>query len=147
LAAGIAALAVASRLMAPLLAVLAAGFLAVAFYRQRTPGVVIKARTGSRLGAFSGLLCFGMSAIFEALRTVVLHKGDEIRNIMLDAVHQSAARYQGPEFQPALDFMRSTAGLALMATCFLILVFITFVVIGTLGGALGGAFLGRRDRP
>src|SRR5215472_16612978 len=39
-------------------AALAAGFLAIAFYRFRNPGVVIRAGLGARLGAATGLICF-----------------------------------------------------------------------------------------
>jgi len=146
LAALIASVAMLLKLMAPLLAVLGAGFLAVAFYRRRSPGITIRAAAGAPLGALCGLFCFGMSAILGALQVAVLHKGGEIRQFMLDAIQQTAVRLPDPEYQPGLDFMRSPTGLVFMMVCLLIVVLLAFLVLASLGGALGGAILGRRDK-
>lgn len=146
MAALIAAVAMVLKLMVPILAVLGAGFLAVAFYRRNSPGIAVGAGAGARLGALCGLFCFGITAILEALAAVVLHKGEEIRRFLLDAIQQTAARYPDPQFQPGLDFMRSPAGLVFMMVFLLMFGFLTFLLLGTCGGALGGALLGRRDR-
>ena len=146
LAALIAAVAMSTGLVALPLAVLGAGFLAVAFYLRRIPGTVVSAKEGARLGGISGLLCFGMWAILEALAVAVLHKGPEIRKLMLDAVEQQAARYSDPQFQATLEFMRSPAGLTVMMVGTLIVAFLACVILASIGGALAGAFLGRRGR-
>lgn len=130
----------------PFVAALGAGFLAVAIYRRRTNGIPIRPGTGSRLGALSGLLFFGMSTILEALAVAVLHKGAEIRSEMLDKVQQAAARYPGPEAQPFLDFVKSPGGLTVLLVGSLIFGFVAFVVLGGIGGVLSAAFMGRRDR-
>jgi hypothetical protein len=134
------------KLMIPLIAALGAGFLAVAFYRRRNPGIVIQAGPGARLGAISGLFCFGMTAILQAIAAVVLHQGEEIRKFLLDAVQQTAVRYPDPQYQPGLEFLRSPSGLVFMMVFLMIFVFLAFLLLGTLGGALGGAVLGRRDK-
>lgn len=146
MAALLASAAMVLKLMVPLIAALAAGFLAVAFYRRRNPEVPVNAGSGARLGALCGLLCFGMTSVFEALAVAILNKGDEIRRTMLDAIQQTAARYPGPQFQPALDFMRSPGGLVFMMVFALIFGFLVFLLLGTAGGALGGVMLGRRNR-
>ena len=84
----------------PFVAALGAGFLAVAFYRRRSPGVLIRSGSGARLGAVSGILFFAMSTVLELLAVALLHKGAEIRSQMLDKIQQAAARYPGPEVQP-----------------------------------------------
>jgi hypothetical protein len=134
------------KLMIPLIAALGAGFLAVAFYRRRNPGTVIQPGTGARLGAISGLLCFGMTAILEAGVAVVRHKGEEIRKFLLDAVQQTAVRYSDPQYQPGLDFLRSPSGLVFMMVFLMIFFFLAFLLLGALGGSLGGAILGRKDK-
>ena len=145
-AALIAAVAMVLKLMVPLIAGLGAGFLAVAFYRQRNPLIAIRPGTGARLGALCGLFCSGMTAILEAFRVLVFRETDEIRRSMLDAIQQQATRYSDPQYQAGLDFMRSPAGLIFMMVCLLFFAFLLFLVLGTLGGALGGAILGRRGR-
>jgi hypothetical protein len=146
LAAFIAAVAMVLKLVVPVIAVFGAGFLAVAFYRRRAPDTAIHAKSGARLGAVCGFFCFGITTILESAAVLVLHRGEEIRRMMLDAIRQTAARYPDPQFQQTLDFMRSPGGMVFMMVFFLIFALAAFLVLGTLGGALGGAVFGRRDR-
>src|ERR1700726_4801865 len=46
----------------PFVAMFSGGFLSVLFYRQRR-GSMVKAGSGARLGALSGILCFGIMAL------------------------------------------------------------------------------------
>jgi hypothetical protein len=146
LAAAIAAVLMALGLMVPFLAVVGAGFLGVGFYRRRNPGVQIKAGAGARLGAVSGLLCFGMSAVLEALAVAIFHKGAVLRDKMLEAIQQAASRTTDPQAVAMLDYLKSPAGMSLMIVFVLIFAFIAFVVLSSLGGALGGILLGRANR-
>ena len=145
-AAFIAALGMVLRLIVPVIAVIGAGFLAVALYRRRNPEIAVSARTGARLGAICGFFCAGMTAILGALRVAILHEGGKIRTVLLDALQQQSGRYSDPEFQASLDFFRSPTGLVLMLMFFFIAALIILILLGMLGGALGGASLGRRDR-
>jgi len=102
---------------------------------------------GARLGALCGLLCFGMTALVEGFKVVVLNQGEEVRKFMLDSVQQASARLQDPQYQPTLEFMRSPAGLVMMTVFLAIAVLLMFLLLGTLGGAAGGAIPGRRNKP
>ena len=146
LAAAIAAVLMALGLMVPFLAVVGAGFLAVGFYRRRNPGVLIKAGAGARLGAVSGLLCFGMSAVLEALALAIFHKGAVLRDKMLEAIQQAASRTTDPQAVAMLGYLKSPPGMALMIAFVLVFAFIAFVALSSLGGALGGILLGRANR-
>jgi len=146
LAALIASVAMVTKLIAWPIAITGAGFLAVAFYRGNNPGVIVHAGAGARIGALCGLLCSAMTAVLVALRVAVLHEGPEIRRLMLDAIQQSSARYSDPQIQPKLDLVRSPTGLIFMMALLLVFGFITFLLLGTLGGGLGATLLGRRDR-
>jgi hypothetical protein len=134
------------KLVAPLIAVVGAGFFAVAFYRRNCPGVMVRTGSGARLGALCGLLCSGMTAVLGAVRVVVLNETGEIRRTMLDSLQQAAARYSDPQVQPTLEFLRSPTGLVFMMVFLLIFVMLTFLLLGTLGGALAAATLGRHDK-
>ena len=129
----------------PFVAALGTGSLAVAFSRRQ--GALIRPAVGARIGAFSGLLLFGISTIFEVLAVVLLHKGAEIRGEMMDKLQQVAVRYPGPQVEPFLDFVKSPAGFAFMLGASLIFGLVAFVTLGSLGGALSAALLGWRDRP
>jgi hypothetical protein len=145
-AAFIAALGMVLRLIVPVIAVIGAGFLAVALYRRRNPEIAVHARTGARLGAITGFFCAGITAILGALRVAILHEGGKIRTFLLDALQQQSGRYPDAEFQASLDFFRSPTGLVVVLVFFFILALIILILLGMLGGALGGASLGRRDR-
>ena len=146
IAAFIAALGMVLQLIVPVIAAVGAGFLAVALYRRSNPEIALRARAGARLGAICGFFCAGMTAILGALRVAALHEGGKIRAVLLDSLQQQAGRYSDPEFQVTLDFFRSPAGLVLMLVFFFIAGMIILILLGMLGGALGGAGLGRRDR-
>jgi len=145
-AALIAAVGIVTRLINPIVASVGAGFLAVALYRRRNPGIAIHARTGARLGAICGFFCFGITAILGAVRVAILHEGGKIRASLLDVVQQTAVRYNDPQYQASLDFLRSPAGLLTLLVFYFIVALILFILLGMLGGALGGAGLSRRDQ-
>jgi hypothetical protein len=135
------------RLVVPLLAVLGAGFLAVAFYRRRNPAWKVNARSGAQLGAVTGLLSSGIIAIFSAIAFAVLQAGGQVRQQALEALQQVASRSNDPQMQATLDLLKNPEGLAgklVLATLGFLLL---SVAAGSLAGALTGAFLGRRNRP
>ena len=145
-AALIAALGMVFRLIHPIIAVVGAGFLAVALYRRRNPEIVVRVRTGARLGAICGFFCAGMTAMFAALRVAILHEGGPIRADLVKAIDQQVALHSDPQSLTVLNFLRSPAGLLLFLVFVLIVSMIMLILLGMLGGALGGAGLNRRDR-
>jgi len=128
------------------LGMLAAGFLAVVFYRRRVPNASLRPGKGARLGVVSGALGFGMFAVVTSIQMVIFHSGD-LRAQLLDALQESASRTSDPQAQQMLDYFRTPPGLVLMMIVGLILMFIAFVLFSALGGALGAALLRRRDVP
>ena len=131
----------------PFVAALGAGFLAATFSQRRSPGTTIRPAMAARLGAFSGLLLFGISTVLETLVVIVLHKGPEIRGEMLDKVQQAAARYPGPQVEPFLEFVKSPGGFAFMMVASLVFGLVAFLILGGLGGVVSAALGRRRDRP
>ena len=130
----------------PVVAILAAGVLAVAFYHRRSAGTVIKAAIGARLGALTGLLCFAMSAILETLIVVVFHKGAELQKGMLQVIQQQASRTGDPQVLAIFAYLKTPPGLRMMMFSAVVFGFFASIILAALGGAVAGAFLGRRDR-
>jgi predicted nucleic acid-binding Zn-ribbon protein len=145
-AALIGALVMALGLMVPLLAVLGAGFLAVTLYHRRNPAWSANARSGAQLGAVCGLLFFGMAAIFESLSVALFHTGGQVRQKMIEALQQAATRSADPQVQAALENLKTPQGLAVMLILGLVVLFLVSIAVGSIAGALTGAFLGRRGR-
>jgi hypothetical protein len=147
IAALIAALVMTLGLMVPLLAVLGAGFLAVNLYHRQSPGWSVNARSGAKLGAMCGVLFFGISTIFETLAMALFHTGGQIRQKMLEALQQAAARSSDPQVLAAFETLKTPAGMALMLVFGFGVLFVVSIAAASIAGALTGAFLGRRNRP
>ncbi len=144
LAAAIAAVLLALGLMVPLLAMIGVGFLGVVFYRRRFPAGWLKAGTGSQIGAVSGVFTFGMFAILEAVGILVFHASDKFHAKLLEVIQQAAQRTNDPQAQAVFDYFRSPSGLVLLLIFIIIFSFFFFILLGAIGGAIGGAWLGRR---
>ena len=130
----------------PFVAMFSVGFLAVVFYRQSQRGIMIKTSSGAALGALGGLLWFAMSSIFEALVVIFLHKGPDLRNELLAKIQQAASQTSDPQVVAVFERFKSPGGLEFLMLMGLVFAFLASIVLGSLGGALGGAILGRRDR-
>jgi len=130
----------------PFVAMFSVGFLAVVFYRQRRREIMIKATAGAGLGALGGLLWFAMSSVIEALVVIFLHKGPELRNELMVRIQQAASQTNDPQVLAIFERLKTEGGLEVLMVTGLIFAFLAAIVLGSLGGALGGVILGRRDR-
>ena len=128
------------------LGLVAAGALAVMFYRRRNPAAHITPGVGARLGAVSGILGFGLFSIFEGVKVLVFHRGGELRAAILQAIQQSAARTSDPQALQMLDYLKTDPGIVVMIGFSLFVMFAVFVIFLTLGGAIGAALLRAKDR-
>ena len=128
------------------LGLVAAGALAVVFYRRRHPAGEITRGIGARLGAVSGILGFGIFSVLAAVKVLVFHGGGELRAAMLEAIKQSAARTSDPQAQQMLDYLKSPPGMVLMMVFGLFIMFVAFLMFCTLGGAIGAALLRGKGR-
>ena len=132
----------------PLVAMLSVGFLAVVLYRQRRPGAVVRAGIGGRLGAFSGLLSFGITALLAALAAMAPDFRTKMRSQIIENAQKWAGSHPGdPQVQAALEQLKTPQGLVMMLIVGGVLLLLLSMALGGLGGALGGAILGRRHRP
>ncbi|MFZ0803414.1 MAG: hypothetical protein WBQ09_12335 [Terriglobales bacterium] len=148
--AGLAGLIAAFLMFIPLgafgLGMIAAGVLSVVFYRRRKPASSLTPAMGARLGAVSGALGFGIFAVFSAVGTLVFHSGGQLRAALLEAVEQSAARSSDPQAQQVIEYLKTPPGLALMMGLGLGFVLVAFLILSSLGGAVGAAMMRRKDQ-
>jgi hypothetical protein len=128
------------------LGMIAAGVLVVLFYRRRQPFGTLPAGVGARLGAVSGMFGFAIFAIFTAIEVLVFHSGGQLRAALLEAVQQSASRTSDPQAQQILDYLKSPPGLALVMALGLAVMFVAFLILSSLGGALGAILLRRKEK-
>jgi hypothetical protein len=130
----------------PFVAMFSVGFLAVVFYRQSRREILMRPTIGAGLGALAGLLWFAMSSILEALIVILFHKGAELSSELIKRIQQAASQTSDPQVIAVFDRLKSPGGLQLLMLTGLIFAFLAAIVLGGLGGMLGGAILGRRDK-
>ena len=142
---------VASLLMAlglnPFVAMFSVGFLAVVFYRQSRREILIETGNWRRVG------CIGRAAL---VRDVVHSRsagGDPLSQragaAAVSSSRESSKRRRKPATRrcwPMFDRLKSPGGLELLMLTGLIFALLASLVLGGLGGLLGGAILGRRDK-
>lgn len=123
------------------------GSLSVVFYRRRVPVANVTPGMGARLGMVSGILGGGIFAALLSVGTTLFHAWDSVRAKLIEVVQQTAARNPDPQTQQALEFFKSPDGIVLLLTTALIGALMAFVIFSGLGGALGAAFLRRKEHP
>jgi hypothetical protein len=132
----------------PLVAMLCVGFLAVVFYRQSLTGMAIKTGTGIRIGAFGGLLYFGIIALLITIAAIFPDARATLRNEGLAVpLQRYAALHPGDaQVQAVLEQMKTPEGFAVMLILVSILLLVTAILLGGVGGALAASILRRRDQ-
>jgi len=131
--------------LSPLVAMPIVGFLAVIFSRQGRPDFAIKTAAAMRLGAFSGLFCFGMTALLTSLGAMLpefrtkLHDG-----ILTNAEKWAAARPNDSQIQAAIEQLKTPEGFMAALIVAGVMLFVLSIVLGALGGAVGASVSRRR---
>lgn len=131
----------------PIVATFCAGFLAVAFYRQRLAGMPIATRTGLRLGAFSGLLSFGTISLLMAIASTLPEFRAKFHAAVFSNLEKWAASHPADtQFQATVDQFKTPEGFAAMLIVGGVLLLVFSLAVGGLGGVLGAKLLGRKPQ-
>jgi ABC-type methionine transport system permease subunit len=120
------------------------GGFCVALYRRRTPGLPVTSAMGWRLGAATGSMAFLIFAVIGAVQVVVFHTGDQLREVLLNAVRQAAEQRPDAQAQQVLEYLKTPAGTTFTLVFGMIVVFIFFVILSALGGVIGAAWFGKK---
>ncbi len=124
---------------------IAAGALAVVLYLRRVPHRALSAGMGARLGAISGLFGFGIFAFLSSLELLLERDNGKVRELLQQVLQQSLARNSDPAVQASLQRLMTPEGLALLFTLGMILFLAAFVLLSSLGGALGAYLFRNRN--
>jgi len=76
----------------------------------------------------------------------VLGGGPQLRQALTQAIEQSASRATDPQAQRVMEFFRTPQGFATVMIAAMAFAFVAFLLLSTLGGALGAALLRRKPR-
>ena len=127
------------------LAMLAAGFLCVLFYRRRCRAAHITPGMGARLGALAGGLGFGILATMLAL-AAAFGLRQQLQDTFLKALQEYGAHSSDPHVAQVLELTKTSEGFTLLMTLFLAMMLVIFLILSSLGGVLGALLLRRKDR-
>ena len=106
------------------LGMLIGGSLSVVFYRRRVPAARLTPGMGARLGMVTGVLGSACLAIVLAIRTLLSHGWESVREDLIAGVEQAAARNPDPQAHQVVEFLKSPQGIVLL----LIMALITTVI-------------------
>lgn len=122
---------------------LAAGAISVVLYAGRPLASPVDTGAGARIGAVAGLfgyLFFGLFlAIWLALQRLLLHRAQDFRNAIRDALMQAAARNPNPQASEIAQRMATPEGIAMIITLTLVAFFFGFIIFSAIGGMIGAA--------
>lgn len=135
-------------LFSPVVGMLAAGFLAVTFYRQHRPGIALRALEAAKLGALAGILCSCILSVVFAGAATVPDARTKMQDQFIESIQKVAAWFPAnpAEIQASIDQLKTPRGFATAVVELCLATFLLSIILGGLGGALGSVILGRRDR-
>ncbi len=119
-------------------------FFCVSVYRRRAGASGVTPALGARLGLISGAIGFVIFAIAGSLELLLYKGGTGLRQEVMKQLGQIAAQYPA-QAQQALEYLKSAQGWGFIVALSTIFTLITFLLLSTIGGAVGGAMLARRD--
>ena len=120
-------------------------FFSVAAYRRRAGTAELTPALGARLGLISGAVGFVIFALAGSLELLLTHGGTGLREEVMKQLEQVAAQYPA-QAQQALDYLKSAQGWGFIVALSTIFTLIMFLLLSTIGGAVGGALLAKKDR-
>ena len=126
-----------------------AGASSVLMYARRMPGALIDAGIGARLGALVGVIAFAIECALIGLQIAASAAAGkaEFRDQVIQALREQTARNPDPNVVAMMNrWIANPQALALIMIASLLLLFLVFLALGSLGGALAGARRRSRSR-
>jgi len=122
-----------------------AAFFSVAFYKRRVIGANVNPGLGARLGLISGAIGFVIFALLGSAAMLLSPTGGGLREEVMKQLEQKAAQYP-VQAQQALQYLRSAEGWGFLVALSTIFALLAFLLLSTIGGAVAGGVLGRKNR-
>ncbi len=133
-----------------MLCMVAAGGIAVTFYKRRLPYVSVPARRGFRLGALAGLFGFLLNAATSAFGMLSAENRTALREAMQERLKEALAVNSDPAAKQMVkhlgDIISTPGGLAALFAFSMCLFGLLFVLLSGIGGAIGAALFGKKEQ-
>jgi hypothetical protein len=116
------------------LAIPLGGWFASYLYSRVLP---LTAGIGARIGAVTGLIAFGFYAAITSL--AMLFQRDQLLNEIKRAMTEAAKSNPDPQAQQIVQKLMTPEGVAILITLGAIIMLFMFLILSSIGGAIGGA--------
>ncbi len=130
------------------LCMVAAGGLAITFYKRRMPYVSVPARRGFRIGALAGFFGFLLNASMSAFGMFSAENRTALHEAMQERLKEALSVNSDPAAQQMVknlgNMISTPGGLAAIFAFSLCLFGLLFVLLSGIGGAIGAALFGKR---
>lgn len=131
------------------LCMIAAGGLAITFYKRRLPTVHIRPALGFRIGAVAGLFGFMANALLSGLGMLSSQNRSVLRAAMNERIQDALNTNPDASAQEMLRRMSETiatpSGFATIFIVALMIFGLLFIMFSGLGGAIGATLFGRSN--
>ena len=117
-----------------------AGFFAVYLYRRRS-GEELSARMGARMGWITGVFCFLIATVFFTITVIIISTQGGLAAYYREQLSQQAS--PGIDVEELVSVLETPAGLASVLLFTLVVLFVFFTLLPTLGGAMGAKVLAK----
>ncbi len=122
----------------------ASGALSAMFYFHRVSDSNLATGTGVKLGALTGFFGGVLTSVCMIIALRVL--GERFHTELVNRLDQYAAQTHDPVQLEWINYFKTPAGLTMILVLGIVFMFFLFLVFGSIGGALGAAWVRRRHR-
>lgn len=127
------------------------GALSVRFYLRKAPPGTSVSGLGARLGALAGFLGFLVYGFLQtgifALSRFVFHQQIGLRKALIDNMNMAQKIAPNPDAPRFIEWINTPEGLAIIIASTAVVILLSFLVFGIIGGVLGAKFFQNRRQP
>ena len=123
-----------------------AGYFGLRLYQRRGGPHQLSTRDGFKFGALVGIFAAPIFAVLRAAEIVASGEQGELRQAMIERFQQAAAGNPDPYAHQFADYFSSSRGLIVLIILGFVVIYVAFVLLSGLGGAICAGRL-RRKRP
>ena len=130
-----------------IVALLAAGFLAVVFHRRFRPGIPLTALDGAKFGALAGILCCVILSVLIGLAVTDPDTRAKLQEQYVAGAERVAKWFpDSPEIRAQIEELKTPQGFSSSLIGAGISFMLVSILLSGIGGAVGGAVFRRRDK-
>ncbi len=123
----------------------AGGWFAVFLYARRAEHLPLTAGLGARIGAVTGLVAFAINIVLMGV-ALMIERAKFLEGIK-KSITTAAAQNPNPQTQQVVEKLMTPEGIAVLLTVSAVFAFFMFLILFSVGGAIGGSMAKGKTAP